>query len=232
MASSLWLSGFNYVSCAAAGWEGTAHDARVFDQALTNVNFNFPHPPPGKYYLVDSGYPTPIGYIGPYRCERYRLPDFRRSNGFANHNEVFNYYHSSLRCTIERTFGSEGCWWCGGLLGSVPAGLSVLVCVATVNVVFFMGGMEILHGLMATVDVVFFMGGMEILHGLMATVDVIMVLMLVSSWVTVLVGLGWRSTRTSPLYWVEVGFGFGRRSWCIGDGSVACFAADPVFTFA
>jgi hypothetical protein len=59
----------------------------------------------GKYYLVDSGYPTPIGYIGPYRCERYHLPDFRRSNGFANHNEVFNYYHSSLRCTIERTFG-------------------------------------------------------------------------------------------------------------------------------
>jgi hypothetical protein len=84
----------------------------------------------------------------------------------------------------------------------------------------------------ATVDVVFFMGGMEILHGLMATVDVIMVLMLVSSWVTVLVGLGWRSTRTSPLYWVEVGFGFGRRSWCIGDRSVSCFAADLVFTFA
>ncbi|XP_045802374.1 uncharacterized protein LOC123895954 [Trifolium pratense] len=59
----------------------------------------------GKYYLVDSGYPTPVGYIGPYRCERYHLPEFRRSSGFENHNEVFNYYHSSLRCTIERTFG-------------------------------------------------------------------------------------------------------------------------------
>ncbi|XP_050897585.1 uncharacterized protein LOC127104449 [Lathyrus oleraceus] len=102
MAVCDWNMCFTFV---LAGWEGTAHDARVFDQALTNVNLNFPHPPPGKYYLVDSGYPTPIGYIGPYRCERYHLPDFRRSNGFANNNEVFNYYHSSLRCTIERTFG-------------------------------------------------------------------------------------------------------------------------------
>ncbi|XP_058755134.1 uncharacterized protein LOC131628278 [Vicia villosa] len=90
-----------HVSCvvSATGWEGTAHDARVFDQTLTNKNLNFPHPP------SDSGYPTPIGYIGPYRCERYHLLDFRRSSGFENHNEVFNYYHSSLRCTIERTFG-------------------------------------------------------------------------------------------------------------------------------
>ncbi|KAK8508796.1 hypothetical protein V6N12_034899 [Hibiscus sabdariffa] len=55
--------------------------------------------------LVDAGYPTPVGYIGPYKCERYHLPDFRRSSSFANHNEVFNYYRSSLRCTIERTFG-------------------------------------------------------------------------------------------------------------------------------
>ncbi|WJX28441.1 hypothetical protein P8452_17160 [Trifolium repens] len=117
-----------FAATLVAGWEGTAHDARVFDQALTNVNFNFPHPPPGKYYLVDSGYPTPIGYIGPYRCE-------------------------------------QGCWWCGGLLGSVPAGLSVLVWVATVDVVFFMGGMEILHGLMATVDVIMYHGSDELLVG-------------------------------------------------------------------
>ena len=55
--------------------------------------------------MVDAGYPTPKGYIGPYKCERYHLADFRRSSGFTNHNEVFNYYHSSLRCTIERTFG-------------------------------------------------------------------------------------------------------------------------------
>nr|KYP71030.1 hypothetical protein KK1_010273 [Cajanus cajan] len=90
---------------ALLGWEGTAHDVRVFENALTTPTMNFPHPPSGKYYLVDFGYPTPIRYVGPYKCERYHLPDFRRSFRFENYNEVFNYYHSSLRCTIERTFG-------------------------------------------------------------------------------------------------------------------------------
>ncbi|RZB57082.1 hypothetical protein D0Y65_045959 [Glycine soja] len=61
--------------------------------------------PSGKYYLVDVGYPTPIGYIGPYRCECYHLLEFRRSSDFANYNEVFNYYHSSLRSIIDITFG-------------------------------------------------------------------------------------------------------------------------------
>ena len=55
--------------------------------------------------MVDAGYPTPVGYLGPYRRERYHLPEFKRQLGFRNHNETFNYYHSSLRCTIERTFG-------------------------------------------------------------------------------------------------------------------------------
>ncbi|KAL4288076.1 hypothetical protein AHAS_Ahas19G0250000 [Arachis hypogaea] len=89
---------------ALPGWEGTAHDTRVFDNAITTPTMNFPHPPRGKYYLVDAGYPTPKGYIGPYKCERYHLADFRRSSRFTNHNKVFNYYHSSLRYTIERTF--------------------------------------------------------------------------------------------------------------------------------
>ena len=54
---------------------------------------------------MDVGYPTPMGYLGPYICERYHLPDFRRKFGYANDDEVFNFYHSSLRCTIERAFG-------------------------------------------------------------------------------------------------------------------------------
>ncbi|KAK8508605.1 hypothetical protein V6N12_044521 [Hibiscus sabdariffa] len=28
--------------------EGSAHDARIFDHALTTPNMNFPHPPPGE----------------------------------------------------------------------------------------------------------------------------------------------------------------------------------------
>ncbi|XP_028785955.1 putative nuclease HARBI1, partial [Neltuma alba] len=102
MAVCDWDMCFTFV---LAGWEGSAHDARIFDSAITNSSLNFPHPPPGKYYLVDAGYPTPNGYLGPYRSERYHLPDFRRQVGFRNSNEAFNYYHSSLRCTIERTFG-------------------------------------------------------------------------------------------------------------------------------
>ncbi|XP_054785934.1 uncharacterized protein LOC129292401 [Prosopis cineraria] len=96
-----WDMCFTYVM---AGWEGTAHDARLFDSALTRPDMKFPHPPQGKYYLLDAGYPTPRGYLGPYRSHRYHLPDFRRSSGFGNNNEIFNYYHSSLRTTIKRTF--------------------------------------------------------------------------------------------------------------------------------
>ncbi|XP_057419635.1 uncharacterized protein LOC130713837 [Lotus japonicus] len=102
MAACDWSMCFIF---ALPGWEGTAHDAQVFDNALTTPSMKFPHPPLGKYYLVDDGYPTPTEYFGPYRRERYHLPDFRRSAGFSNHNEVFNYYYSSLRCTIENTFG-------------------------------------------------------------------------------------------------------------------------------
>jgi len=40
------------------------------------------------YYLVDAGYLTPMEYLGPYRCECYHLPDFRRSHEFENNNEV------------------------------------------------------------------------------------------------------------------------------------------------
>ncbi|KAJ8764235.1 hypothetical protein K2173_005975 [Erythroxylum novogranatense] len=90
---------------AWAGWEGTAHDARIFMEALRNDRLHFPHPPRGKYYLVDAGYPNMQGYLGPYKGERYHLPDFRRSGQPRGKKEIFNHAHSSLRCTIERTFG-------------------------------------------------------------------------------------------------------------------------------
>ncbi|KAH1057325.1 hypothetical protein J1N35_035390 [Gossypium stocksii] len=91
---------------AFPGWEGTAHDSRIFLQALRKQQLKFPHPPPGKYYLVDSGYPQMAGFLGPYRGERYHLPDFHRGNHRASgKKEIFNHAHSSLRSVIERTFG-------------------------------------------------------------------------------------------------------------------------------
>lgn len=76
------------------GWEGSAHDTRVFMDALRTPNFHFPHPPPGKYYLVDAGYLTFMGYMGHYKTTRYHLPQFRLGPRGRGRNEVFNYMHS------------------------------------------------------------------------------------------------------------------------------------------
>ena len=38
---------------ACAGWEGTAHDTRVFLSVLRNENLNFPKPPSGKTFSIN-----------------------------------------------------------------------------------------------------------------------------------------------------------------------------------
>ncbi|KAI3732985.1 hypothetical protein L1987_64199 [Smallanthus sonchifolius] len=38
-----------------AGWEGTAHDTRIFNEALRRPELHFPHPTGDKYYVVDAG---------------------------------------------------------------------------------------------------------------------------------------------------------------------------------
>ncbi|XP_059636049.1 uncharacterized protein LOC132278265 [Cornus florida] len=37
------------------GWEGSAHDSRILNEAL------------GKYYVVDAGYANMLGYLAPYK---------------------------------------------------------------------------------------------------------------------------------------------------------------------
>uniref|UniRef100_A0A803M507 DDE Tnp4 domain-containing protein n=2 Tax=Chenopodium quinoa TaxID=63459 RepID=A0A803M507_CHEQI len=61
------------------GFEGSAHDITVWNHCLTVPEFRFPHPPPGKYYLVDSGYPNTVGYLSPIKEKdiRTHLPGFR-----------------------------------------------------------------------------------------------------------------------------------------------------------
>ena len=49
MAVCDWDMCFTFV---LAGWEGTAHDARVFHSALSTPSMNFPHPPPGMFIVV------------------------------------------------------------------------------------------------------------------------------------------------------------------------------------
>ncbi|KAL4309416.1 hypothetical protein GQ457_01G023830 [Hibiscus cannabinus] len=93
-----------------AGWEGTSHDTRIFLDAIRDPRLKFPHQPNGKYYLVDFGYPQMKGYLGPYRGQRYHLPDFRKGRPMSGKEEIFNHSHSSLCSVIERTFGVLKKW--------------------------------------------------------------------------------------------------------------------------
>jgi hypothetical protein len=88
-----------------AGWPGSVHDMRVFKDAIGKYEDRFPHPPEGKFYLVDSGYPNRIGYLAPYKGTQYHLPKFHQGPMPRGRKENFNYAHSSLRNVIERSFG-------------------------------------------------------------------------------------------------------------------------------
>ncbi|KAH1090667.1 hypothetical protein J1N35_017924 [Gossypium stocksii] len=73
------------------------------------------------------------GFLGPYRGERYHLPDFRRGNHRASgRKEIFNHAHSSLRSVIERTFGVWKKKW--PILRDIPSysfDKQVLIVIAT-----------------------------------------------------------------------------------------------------
>ncbi|XP_010507440.1 PREDICTED: uncharacterized protein LOC104784067 [Camelina sativa] len=95
---------------AYVGVPGRAHDTKVLTHCARYEPF-FPHPPSGKYYLVDSGYPTRRGYLGPHRGLRYHLGQFARGGPPVSARELFNRKHSGLRSVIERTFGVWKAKW-------------------------------------------------------------------------------------------------------------------------
>ncbi|XP_042961477.1 uncharacterized protein LOC122296110 [Carya illinoinensis] len=88
-----------------AGWEGTAHDARVLIDALRHPEKNFPWLQDGYYYLVDSAFPCMEGYILSYPRVRYHRSERHGNHTFQGYKDLFNYRHSSIRNVIERTFG-------------------------------------------------------------------------------------------------------------------------------
>jgi hypothetical protein len=53
-----------------AGWEGSAHDGRVLQDAQSSQGFVTP---PGKYWLGDAGYGNSQFVLAPYRSVRYHL---------------------------------------------------------------------------------------------------------------------------------------------------------------
>ncbi|XP_058084580.1 uncharacterized protein LOC131232367 [Magnolia sinica] len=87
-----------------AGWDGSASDACVLQNALTRRPdcFLILH---GKYYVVDAGYAHSPGFMAPYQGVRYHLNEFRTGRKPANNKELFNYRHAQLRNVIERSFG-------------------------------------------------------------------------------------------------------------------------------
>ncbi|CAO2841461.1 unnamed protein product [Amaranthus hypochondriacus] len=62
-----------------AGWHGSVHDNRVLKNVVEHPNNASPQPLKGKYYVVDAGYPNMKRYLGPFKRERYNIPDFRPS---------------------------------------------------------------------------------------------------------------------------------------------------------
>ncbi|XP_030945941.1 uncharacterized protein LOC115970448 [Quercus lobata] len=87
------------------GWEGSAHDSKVFEEAIKDPKHGFLWPPEGSYYLVDSGYPIGASFLPSHKATRYHAQEFRRSNRQpALGKELFNYRHFSLRMVIERSF--------------------------------------------------------------------------------------------------------------------------------
>ncbi|XP_011622943.1 uncharacterized protein LOC105420565 [Amborella trichopoda] len=87
------------------GWEGFASDSKVLYDAISNEGSRLTVLE-GKYYLVDGGYPTIRGFIGPHRRVRYHLNEFTSGpRAPQNHNELFNKRHSTLRNVVGRTFG-------------------------------------------------------------------------------------------------------------------------------
>ena len=115
-----------------AGWPGSIHDMRVFNDAFEKFGDKFPHPPLGmygllhffivfvivfvmlltlvlscvdKFHLVDSGYPNRPGFLAPYRGTKYHVSKWREGPATRGKKELFNYIHSSLRNVIEKPFG-------------------------------------------------------------------------------------------------------------------------------
>lgn len=84
---------------ALFGWEGSAHDSRVLDDAkakgLPLIN--------NKFYLGDGGYGLNWFVLTPFRRERFNLIEFDlNGNGPQTSREL---RHSALRNVVERLFG-------------------------------------------------------------------------------------------------------------------------------
>jgi DDE superfamily endonuclease len=81
---------FSYALC---GWEGSAHDSRVLDDARAKgLPFIL-----GKFYIGDCGHALSSTVLTPYRGVRYHLEEWALGNRKPqNAKEIFHLRHSFL----------------------------------------------------------------------------------------------------------------------------------------
>ncbi|XP_025678338.1 protein ALP1-like [Arachis hypogaea] len=91
-----------------AGWEGSAADSRVLQDALFHNGFSVPQ---GHYYLCDAGYMNCEGFLAPYKRQKYHLSEFNPHNQPSTAQKLFNMKHSQARNVIERAFGVLKARW-------------------------------------------------------------------------------------------------------------------------
>ncbi|XP_042488921.1 uncharacterized protein LOC122069041 [Macadamia integrifolia] len=93
---------FTYI---LSGWEGSASDSRILEDALHRDGEGRVLVPQGKFYLVDAGFANQKGFLRPYRNVCYHLKEWHNSNQSpTDKKELFNLRHSELRNVIERAF--------------------------------------------------------------------------------------------------------------------------------
>jgi hypothetical protein len=91
-----------------AGWEGSAHDWRVFLDSITR-GFMIPC---GKFILGDAGYNNSHRVLVPFRGIRYHLQELGISQMRPRTpEELYNLRHCELRIVVEMAFGlHKGKW--------------------------------------------------------------------------------------------------------------------------
>ncbi|WOG86793.1 hypothetical protein DCAR_0206011 [Daucus carota subsp. sativus] len=81
-----------------SGWEGSAHDSKVLNDALSRRN--------GLEVPPDRRFANRRQFLAPLRGVRYHQKNFDGEGRHPrNANELFNLRHSSLRNVVERIFG-------------------------------------------------------------------------------------------------------------------------------
>jgi hypothetical protein len=77
---------------ALTGWEGSAADARVYEDARSR-DLDIPD---GKYYLADAGFPASQQLLIPYRGRRYHLAEWG---------------HAGVRYVSSHILNNSLMWW-------------------------------------------------------------------------------------------------------------------------